>query len=184
ALALLQNAQVLALMATAGGFLAPILTSDGSGNHIGLFSFYLLLNLGLLAISWFKAWRLLNWVGFVFTFVITAVWGVLSYRPEFYTSTQPFLAAFFALYLIVSILFSLRQPPRLKGLVDGSLVFGLPVVAFGLQAQLLEHSDYGLAISAVVLAAVYIALASLLWTRFRNSHRLLSECFIALGVVF
>src|SRR5690606_26707123 len=104
ALALLQNAQVLALMATAGGFLAPILTSDGSGNHIGLFSFYLLLNLGLLAISWFKAWRLLNWVGFVFTFVITAVWGVLSYRPEFYASTQPFLAAFFALYLIVSIL--------------------------------------------------------------------------------
>jgi len=120
ALAVLQNAQVLALMATAGGFLAPILTSDGSGNHVGLFSFYLVLNIGILAIAWFKTWRLLNWVGFVFTFVITSAWGVLKYEPHLYASTQPFLLAFFALYLIVSVLFSLKQPPNLKGLVDGS----------------------------------------------------------------
>lgn len=184
ALAVLQNAQVLALMATAGGFLAPILTSDGSGNHVALFSFYLLLNLGVLAISWFKAWRLLNWVGFVFTFVISSAWGVLSYDFEQYASTQPFLVAFFALYLLVSVLFSLRQPPKLTGLVDGSLVFGLPVVAFGLQAGLVRHIDYGMAISALVLAVIYLGLASFLWQRYRQTHRLLAESFLALGVVF
>ena len=183
-LAILQNAQVLALMATAGGFLVPILTSDGSGNHVGLFSFYLLLNIGILAIAWFKTWRLLNWVGFVFTFVITSAWGVLKYEPHLYASTQPFLLAFFALYLIVSVLFSLKQPPDLKGLVDGSLVFGLPIVGFGLQTALLKHTEYGLAISAIILAAIYIGLARALWAKYQQTHRVLIESFIALGVTF
>lgn len=183
-LAILQNAQVLALMATAGGFLAPILTSDGSGSHVGLFSFYLVLNIGVLAIALFKTWRLLNWVGFVFTFVITSAWGVLEYQPHLYASTQPFLLAFFALYLSVSILFSLKQPPNLKGLVDGSLVFGLPIVGFGLQTALLKHTEYGLAISALILAAIYIFLARGLWGKYRETHRVLIESFIALGVTF
>lgn len=183
-LAILQNAQVLALMATAGGFLAPILTSDGSGNHVGLFSFYLVLNIGILAIAWFKTWRLLNWVGFVFTFVITSAWGVLKYEPHLYASTQPFLLAFFLLYLTVSVLFSLKQPPNLKGLVDGSLVFGLPIVGFGLQTALLKHTEYGLAISALILAAIYIGLARVLWAKYQQTHRVLIESFIALGVTF
>lgn len=183
-LAILQNAQVLALIATAGGFLAPILTSDGSGNHIGLFSFYLLLNIGILGIAWFKTWRLLNWVGFIFTFVITSAWGILKYEPHLFATTQPFLIVFFALYLIVSILFSLKQPPDLKGLVDGSLVFGLPIVGFGLQAALLKHAEYGLAISAITLAAIYIVIARLLWAKYQQTHRLLIESFIALGVSF
>src|SRR5690606_25346554 len=183
-LAVLQNAQILALMAAAGGFLAPILTSDGSGNHVGLFSFYLLLNLGILAIALSKTWRLLNWVGFVFTFVITALWGVLKYEPHLYASTQPFLVAFFALYLIVSVLFSLKQPPNLKGLVDASLVFGLPIVGFGLQAALLQHTQYGLAISALVLAAIYILVALGLWPIYQEAPRVLLVSFIALGVAF
>jgi uncharacterized membrane protein len=183
-LAILQNAQVLAVMATAGGFLAPILTSDGSGNHVGLFSFYLLLNIGILTIAWFKTWRLLNWIGFVFTFVITSAWGVLKYEPHLYASTQPFLIAFFALYLTVSILFSLKQPPNLKGLVDGSLTFGLPIVGFGLQTALLKHTEYGLAISALILSAIYISLARLLWAKYQTTHRVLIESFIALGATF
>lgn len=183
-LAILQNAQVLAVLATAGGFLAPILTSSGSGNHVGLFSFYLILNLGILSIAYYKAWRLLNWVGFMFTFVITAAWGVLKYEPAFYSTSQPFLIAFFALYLLVSILFSFKQPTNLKGVVDGSLVFGLPLVGFGLQTMLLKHTEYGLAISAIVLAAVYIFLALGLARRYLQSHRVLIECFLALGVSF
>ncbi len=183
-LALLQNTQTLAILAAAGGFLAPILTSTGNGSHVGLFSFYLILNLGILVIALYKAWRLLNWVGFMFTFFITAAWGVLKYEPILYSSTQPFLIAFFILYLIVSILFSFKQPTNLKGMVDGSLVFGLPLVAFGLQTALLKHTEHGLAMSAIVLAVIYIALSLGLSRRYLQSHRVLIESFLALGVSF
>ncbi|SBS28443.1 hypothetical protein MAQ5080_01096 [Marinomonas aquimarina] len=183
-LAVMQSAQGLALMATIGGFLAPILTSDGAGNHVALFGFYLWLSLGILAIAWFKSWRLLNWVGFFFTFAITSVWAVLRYEAQLYNTTQPFLIAFFVLYLLVSVLFSIKQPPKLTGLVDGSLVFGLPVVAFGLQTLLLKDSEYGLPISAVTLAALYLALAALLLKKYQQTQRLLRESFIALGIIF
>lgn len=184
AMAVLQNAQSLAIMASAGGFLAPVLTSDGTGSHISLFSFYLLLNAGILAIALFKAWRPLNWVGFVFTFGITCAWCLMQYRPDHYVSAQLFVAAFFALYLAVSILFALRQPPRLKGLVDGSLVFGLPIAVFGLQYTLLKHTDHGLELSAVVLAAVYLAVAAALRRPQGHPLRLLFESFLGLGILF
>ncbi|MCK7468163.1 MAG: DUF2339 domain-containing protein [Desulfosudis oleivorans] len=45
-LALLQNSLALAVLGVTGGFLAPILTSTGSGNHVLLFSYYALLNAG------------------------------------------------------------------------------------------------------------------------------------------
>lgn len=183
-LAVWQNAQVLAVVASAGGFLSPVLTSDNSGSHVALFSFYLLLNIGILTVAWFKTWRVLNWVGFVFTFVIASLWGVLEYQPVFYASTQPFLIAFFALYLTLAILFSLKQSPKLVGLVDGTLIFGLPLIAFGLQARLLEHTEYGLALSALVLAVIYLCLARLIWTKFQASQRVLSESLLALGVGF
>ena len=50
-LAVAQNALGLAVAAALGGFAAPILTSTGSGNHVALFSYFILLNAGILAIA-------------------------------------------------------------------------------------------------------------------------------------
>ena len=60
ALAVLQNARSLALFGAAGGFITPILLSSGGGSHVMLFSYYALLNAGILGIAWFKSWRILN----------------------------------------------------------------------------------------------------------------------------
>jgi uncharacterized membrane protein len=46
-LAVLQDAKAIAIYGIAGGFIAPILASTGNGNHIGLFSYYTVLNLGV-----------------------------------------------------------------------------------------------------------------------------------------
>lgn len=182
-LAVLQDARSLAVFGACGGFLAPVLISSG-GSHVMLFSYYALLNAGVLGTAWYKAWRGLNLTGFIFTFVIGAIWGASYYRPEYFSSTEPFLVLFFLMYAAISVLFALRQPPRLKGLVDGTLVFGLPLVAFGLQSALVKDFEYGLALSAVVLAAFYIATAAVLWKKQSEGMRLLAESFLALGVVF
>ncbi|WP_428606417.1 DUF2339 domain-containing protein [Sedimenticola sp.] len=183
-LALVQNASSLAILATAGGFLAPVLTSTGEGSHVALFSYYLLLNAGVLAIAWFKSWRLLNLVGFLFTFIIGSLWGYQYYRPEFFTSTEPFLIAFFLMYVAIAVLFAIRQPPNLKGVVDGTLIFGVPLASAALQAALVKDMPYGLAFSAVILGGFYIALAALLFKRGGTTLRLLSESLLGTGVVF
>jgi len=184
AFAIIQEARALAILGTVGGFLAPVLVSTGSGNHVALFSYYLILNCAILGIAWYRAWRSLNLIGFAFTFGVGTLWGYDYYRPELFYSTQPFLILFFLFYQAIAILFAFRQPPNLRGLVDGTIIFGTPVIAFALQSQLVDNTEYGLAISAAALAAFYVATA--LWLR--KSHgsqmRLLSESFIALGVAF
>ena len=183
-LAILQNAPALAVTGAVGGFLAPILVSTGSGNHVSLFSFYAVLNAGILLVAYFKAWRVLNLVGFVFTFMIGLVWGQKYYQPEFFSTTEPFLILFFIYYVTIAILFALRRAPQLAHYVDGTIVFGTPLIAFGLQSALVRHMEYGAAWSALGVATIYLVLATVLWSRKGGTLRLLVETFLALGVGF
>jgi uncharacterized membrane protein len=188
ALALLQDSSPLALFGAAGGFLAPVLLSTGSGNHVALFSYYALLNSGILAVSWFKAWRSLNLLGFVFTLGIGAAWGLHSYQPEHFATAEPFLILFFLMFNAIGVLFAFRQPPNLRGYVDGTLVFGTPVVCFSLQAGMVQDMPHGLAYSALAVSLFYIVLARWLWNRgnerLRQGMRTMTEAFLSLGVVF
>ena len=186
-LAVLQNSQALAAFALLAGYLAPIWLSTGSGNHVALFSYYALLNAAVVAIAWFRSWRLLNLLGFVFTFGIGTLWGASAYVPEKYASTQPFLALFFVFYLLVPLLFARGRPEGRRDLVDGCLVFGTPLVAFSLQAALLEGEGLPLAFCALGLAALYAALAWMLLRRrgyevLGQSHAVLAVGFATLAV--
>ena len=184
ALAVLQDSKSLAIFGIVGGFMAPVLMSTGSGSHVMLFSYYSLLNAGILFIAWFRAWRELNLLGFIFTFVVSALWGHKYYQPAYFTTTEPFLILFFLFYVTISILFAHRQPPELKGFIDGPLVFGLPLAVFGFQARLVNDMEYGLAISVLAIGISYILLATFLWRRLTEGMRMLTEAFLALGVVF
>jgi uncharacterized membrane protein len=183
-MAVLQNSRSLAILGASGGFLAPILTSTGSGSHVALFSYYALLNFGIAGIAWFRSWRLLNLIGFIFTFAISCTWGWRYYRPEYFSTTEPFLIIFFLLYTFIAVLFALRQEPNLKGLLDGTLVFGTPIIAFSLQALLVKGYPFGLAWSALGLGLFYLPLAWLLFLKRPAFMRTLSEAFLALGVLF
>ena len=183
-LAVLQNSMVLAVLGTVGGFLAPVLVSTGAGNHVALFSYYLLLNAAVLGIAWYRPWRFMNILGFAFTYGVGTLWGYEYYRPELFASTEPFLIAFFLFYQAIAVLFAFRQPTKLRGIVDGTLVFGTPVIAFALQSQLVEGMEYGLAISAVTVAVFYTVVATWLHRMQNKQMRLLIESFIALSVAF
>jgi uncharacterized membrane protein len=184
ALAILQNARGLATLGAAGGFLAPILVSTGTGSHVALFSYYLLLNLMIVGVAWFKPWRELNLLGFVFTFVIGGWWGYNNYVPEMLGTTEPFVILYFLFYQLTAVLFALRQPPNLLGLVDGTLVFGTPVLAFAMQALLLADTEYGLAFSALGAALFYVLVAAFLQRRQPQLLRLMIESLVALAVAF
>jgi uncharacterized membrane protein len=181
-LSLKQNALPLALFSISGGFIAPILTSDGSGSHIALFSYYALLNLGIFIIAWYRSWRVLNVTGFFFTFVIATAWGILEYESQFLLSSELFLGLFYLMYLVVSILFTYKQEFSLHAPIDATLVFGLPLIAFALQVSLVESIAYALAWSAFALGTLYFILYYML--RSQEKMQLLSLSFFALGVLF
>ena len=180
-LALLQNAAWLALIGFIGGYLAPVLVSTGSGNHVALFGYYALLNAAVLGVAWVRPWRALNLVGFAFTFVIGTLWGYRYYQPQHFASTEPFLVLFFLFFVAIPVLYALRQAPPKRGLVDGTLVFGTPLLAFPLQAALLRAEPMALAFSALAVALLYALLAAAL---LRRKIALLGQSFAALAVGF
>jgi uncharacterized membrane protein len=185
AIAILEDSEGLAVIGFLGGFFAPVLASTGSGDHVMLFGFYAVLNVGLIAIAWFKPWRWLNRVGFYSTFGIGAAWGGTSYRPELFGSTEPFLVFFFLCYFALSVLYATRQRRSGEKPIDGTLVFALPVVAFTLQAGMVQTFAYGLAWSSLALGAFYSVAAWLVYQRAPELLRLMVESFaaIALGLL-
>lgn len=184
ALAVLQDSKSLAVLGFSGGFLAPVLASSGSNNHVSLFSYYAVLNVAIVAIAWFKAWRPLNLLGFAFTFIIGTIWGVLRYNDDKFATTEPFLIIFFLFYVLIAVLFALRQPPKLRGYVDGTLLFGVPLAASALQYSLVKDFEYGVSLSSFAMGLFYLVLSWFIWKRKGDGLKLLAEAFLALGVIF
>lgn len=186
ALAVLQNAMALAVIGALGGFATPLLVSTGSGDHVALFSYYLVLDLGIAAVAWFRTWRVLNLVGFAFTFLVGSAWGVLKYQPENYATSQAFLIVFFLLFIAILLMPARRAdtaaPRGADRWVNGSLLFGLPTIVFALQYGLVRETEHGAALSALALAAFYVLLA--LWMRTRPALALVFEGSLAVGTVF
>ena len=186
ALAVLQDARSLAVIGALGGFATPLLVSTGGGNQVALFSYYLVLDLGIAAVAWFRTWRLLNVLGFVFTFVVATAWGLLSYDTTHYASSQGFLIAYFLLFNAVLLMPARQQAAGPAAVsdrwVNGSLLFGLPTISFVLQHGLVRQLPYGTALSALVLAAFYVVLA----LRLRRQPRLglLFDATLAIATIF
>lgn len=188
ALAVLQEAPALAVVGALGGFATPLLVSTGVGNHVALFTYYLVLDLAIAAIAWFRNWRPLNLIGFAFTGGVGSLWGATSYQPAYYVSAQFFLIAFFLVFIAILILPARSAAtddegePISEQWLNGSLLFGLPTITFVLQHGLVHHLRYGSAFAALLLAAFYIWLAYCL--RASPRMRVLFESCLAIATVF
>lgn len=111
-LSILYNRQELAIIALVGGFAAPFLVSDGSGNYKVLFTFLLILNTGLLVIAYNKAWRVLNIIAFVFTVVLFTGWLVSlnNASPAFtYSNGLLFATCFYLLFFGINISNNIKE---------------------------------------------------------------------------
>ena len=179
ALAVVQDALILAQIALIGGLAAPILTSSGSNNYIGLFSYLALLNSGVALIARYKAWRSLNLIGFIGTTFIAGAWGSRYYQHSDYLAVQPFLIYHLVLYTLIVWLYARHRiddadPPTLDnnaslhtmfsyylsgmqriGVLDSALLIASALGFYTLQYHLVTWAQYGAAISALAFAAWY-----------------------------
>lgn len=107
-LSLLYNKQELAVIALIGGFASPFLVSNGSANYNGLFIYLLVLNIGLLTIAYYKAWRILNISAFALS---ELVFGSVLYTlsSSNYIIGFRFATIFYLLFFIINIINNVRE---------------------------------------------------------------------------
>lgn len=193
ALAVLQQAQALAVIGALGGFATPLLMASGHDNPAGLFGYYLVLDAGIAAVAWHTTWRRLNLIGFFATFIVATTWGVLRYDDAHYAVGQGFLIAYFLLFNAIlwmparqnhpSNLISASNPLTNDLWLNGTLLFGLPTITFVLHMGMLHDTPFGVALSCLVMAGFYVALAAA--ARKRGAPlRMLREASLAIATLF
>jgi len=103
AVALGRNSQRIALLSLVGGFLTPILVSSGKDEQVVLFSYLLMLGLGLLVIELRRNWRSLTPVSFLFSVIYFWGWYEKFYQPAKLERTLIFATLFLLLYAAVPV---------------------------------------------------------------------------------
>lgn len=179
-LAIKQDSLPLAMVAILGGFLAPILLASNSANYLFLFGYYSVLNVGILLICFKKSWRILNLVGFFFTFLVGFVWGYLHYESHMFSKVEPFVVFFFLLYVLIGFLFAKKV--ALRAYIDTVLIFGTPVSFLIFQNFLSKDFDHLLSLSSLGAGLLYLSLAYL--AKKDTKRPLLFDSYLVLGVIF
>lgn len=157
ALALSQDAEILAVIAITGGFSTPVLLSTGVNREVALFSYLLVLDLGILALVAFKPWRRLLWLGFAGTLILYVSWYSEFYDKSQLQLTLIFATLFFAVFAAAPLLM-LRQENG-SGVMRLGLAF-VNAATFFFQAYVMitEISNTAMAWFSLALAAVYLLL--------------------------
>ena len=104
AMAVSQDAQILAVFALTGGFSAPLLLSTGQNREIALFSYVALLDVATLVLVIFKPWRRLLVMSYAGTLLLYVGWYSEFYSRPQLAPTLTFATLFFAVFAITPLL--------------------------------------------------------------------------------
>lgn len=114
------NSKAISLLGLIGGFLAPLVFATATASYEALFTYLLILNLGILAISYIKEWDFLSYISFWFTEAIMVL-SFLSYQHKIETMfimTEIFFTLNFILYMVIPIVNSVVRRADVK---DGNV---------------------------------------------------------------
>ncbi len=181
-LALLHNSLVIAFIAVLGGFLTPVLCRTDRDSRDILFTYIMVLNLGVLCVALFRRWRALDLLAFVGTWLLFGGWYARFYADAMLVPTICWLLVFFAIFLLLPFGYHLRT--GLKVPIERFLLGMLnAVTAFGFAFAILhpEHQHL-LGFLALGMAVSYLALGRAIRWRTGGARDMLG--FLALAMIF
>jgi uncharacterized membrane protein len=160
-LALRHDSPVIAVLATLGGFIIPVMLRTGIDPRDALFAYVLLLDVGVLAVAYFKRWRGLPILALAGTWGYFAGWYGIHYEAAAALPASVWVGAFYAVFAALSFLYCLRRREAITGDRFAMTIVNV-MLAFG-WAYMILHDDHqhmlGLATSA--MAASFLVLGAL-----------------------
>jgi uncharacterized membrane protein len=100
----------LAVLSLIGGFAVPFMVSTGEGNYVVLFSYIIILNIGILALAYYKKWNLVNVLAYIFTVLLYGGWlfkEIESDKPH-YLGALVFAFSFYFIFILMNIINNIR----------------------------------------------------------------------------
>jgi len=182
-LAVIHNAIPISFLAVLGGFLTPIMLSTGQDTRDTLFSYLLLLDIGVLGIAWFKRWRAIDVLAFIGTWALFTGWYMKFHEAPTFSlvPTLLWLIAFYMVFLIQPFIYHLRLATPIVGerfILAVSNAMGM----FGWAYTILhEEHKHILGFITLGMSVSYLILGVLTRRRIKTDERAVFG-FIALSV--
>ncbi|TDW47265.1 putative membrane protein DUF2339 [Flavobacterium sp. 270] len=100
----------LAVLSLIGGFAVPFMVSTGEGNYVILFTYISILNVGILALAYYKKWNLVNILSYVFTVLLYGGWlsQELQNEKPHYFGALIFGFVFYFIFILMNIINNIR----------------------------------------------------------------------------
>ncbi|MES2656342.1 MAG: DUF2339 domain-containing protein [Bacteroidota bacterium] len=156
------NRQELAILSIIGGFATPFIVSTGSGNYIVLFSYVLILDLGMLVLAFVRKWTLVNIITYILSLILYIAWLTtkgLPNHPEYFSSAFIFATLFYFVFVAMNIAYNIKHKQYFKSIDFGILLsntfayYGIGIALFSAyNPQLKGAFTLGLALSNCLLA--------------------------------
>jgi uncharacterized membrane protein len=151
------NSLLVAVLGLLGGYGTPLMIPTGDASVVGLFSYVLLLGLGMFFIASRKNWRLLHYLSFLATSLLVLMATEKDFQPVRFWEFMPFILAFFALFSSVTFVYQLVHR-RTATLLELIFLFLNAAVFVGFAVHYIEarFDREAIAVLTLGLAAFYI----------------------------
>jgi uncharacterized membrane protein len=159
------NRQEIAVLGMVGAYGIPFLVSTNAEQFDLFFSYIVLINMGVLFISFRRSWKLMQYLALLITWILFTGWALLRYDSSDRLMGLVFMCAFYLLFLVSAIA---RRISKASSLLPGEIqqvIINNTALYFSL---LLLFSNGGFEIKAggvTGFTALFIALLALLFTQ-------------------
>ncbi len=114
-LSLAYNRKELAVLAIIGGFATPIMVSSGAGNYKVLFTYIMILDIGMLVLAYYKRWNIVNIVAYASTVILYSLWLFKtnnSGKEIPYVGALLFATGFYIIFFLMNIVNNLKEKAK------------------------------------------------------------------------
>lgn len=122
---LVYNKVELAVVALLGGFASPLMVSTGEGNYVALFIYITILDVGMMVLSFYKKWPIINIISYVFTVILYGSWMSKQYdyeKPGMLAGALVFATGFYFVFFAMNLLNNLKERRPFAALDFGLLL--------------------------------------------------------------
>jgi uncharacterized membrane protein len=134
--------EVIGIIGLVGAYAVPMLLSDGSGKIQIMFSYMLIINCGILVLSFKKYWQILNHVSFGFTWLIVFGWMAGKFDHTLHTPmVMGFSFLFFLIFYISNMSYKILKHEKFS-VIDIVRLLSNSFIFFGIGYGIMNNELY------------------------------------------
>jgi uncharacterized membrane protein len=174
----------LAVVALLGGFASPMMVSTGEGNYVVLFIYITILDVGMMVLSYYKKWPVINIIAYAFTVLLYGSWMSTQYdyqKPGMMAGALVFATGFYLVFFAMNLINDLKER-RPFGALEFGLLLSNTFFYYGAGMYIL-HNPVSMDFRGLFTVALGVFNFGFAYSLYRNSRVDKNLVFLLIGLV-